>query len=437
MGSCSLWQSIFASKAYFENPVSRIQIHVNHDNKHYPIAENEIESVVKNYVETYDEPLTPARFLSIVTNANLLTKNPSDLRYRFRNKDYLAYFAASGISRHYNEGDKIAEDALLYSIENSCFSINSTILKYIAYSTENIKIIKLLIDQAVSYVKDWEEFSFNNVQFDFLKNIPAPVPKEIGNGQRRKELVAASKREEELDKKLSKEENNIQSPDVIETISIYDYDEEAVLELGNRLLRALLQMNVVSSSLPVFSHLMTGDVKRDLITTLYAMPKKVFYQWASFIDSDLRSIIDEEMKKGEFLKNDRDESLKRARNLVQRVSINFLLSLYYTVACNAAEPSTMANLTKDAYVGDDISNKLERIMFYEEVDDWSSFICEVEKLKNSVKNPMVQHMLCSMVQHLLIWSPKLPYDQRDHLIDVFKFEKKNVKSISLSSRQKK
>lgn len=411
-------------------------IHVNHNSSHYPIAEAEIESVVRNYVETYDEPLTPARFLLIVTSANLLTKNPSDLRYRFRNKDYLAYFAASGISRHYNEEDIIAKNALLYSIENSCFSINSTILKYIAYSTENIKIIKLLIDQAVSYVGDWEEFSFSAEQFDFLRSIPAPIPKAIGNGERKKELDAASKREQELDKQLS-EGNEYRDSDVIETISIYDYDEEAVLELGNRLLRALLQMNVVSSSLPVFSHLMTGEVKRDLITALYSMPQKVFYQWASFIDNDLNSIIDEEMERGELLKSERDESIKKARNLVQRISINFLLSLYYTVACNAAEPSTMANLTKDAYVGDDISKKLERIMFYEEVDDWSSFIREVEEIKDSVKNPMVQHMICAMVQHMLIWSPKLPYGQRDHLIDIFKFEKKNIKSISLSTGYRK
>ena len=290
----------------------------------------------------------------------------------------------------------------------------------------------------MTYVKGWEEFSFDTEQFDFLRSIPVTTPKAIGSGQRKKELEVASKQEQELDKKLSQEDKlDNRNADIIETISIYDYDEKTVIELGNRLLRALLQMNVVASSLPTFSHLMTGEVKRDLITALYAMPKQIFYQWAAFIDDDLKEIVDEELERSEILKSERDEALKKARNMAQRVSINFLLDLYYTVACNAAEPSTMANLTKEIYVGEDVSNKLQRIMFYEEVDDWASVIKAAEDLYAETPKPMVHNMISLMVQHLLIWSPKLPYDQRDHLIDTFKFEKGDIKNISLSNRHKK
>ena len=390
-----------------------------HFQKCHPISEEKIDGVVQNYVKKYEEEITTARFLEIVLSANILKKSQKDLKYRFKNKDYLAYFAAIAVSRHFNEGSATAEADLNYIINYSCFSINSTILKYIAYTTENVRIIELLIDQAIDFVKDWIPYDIDNFQLEYLKNIVEIPPSKIKGDEKKKAIGAAAERERELEKK---------SNDTIETIDIYDYEEESAVELNNQLIKATLQMNVIASTLPVFSHIMLGSVKRRLITALYDMPNRIFYHWASDIDEHLEDLIEEFMQEESGLTDTaKQEETRKIKIALQKLSTNLLLNLYYTVARNSATQATISNLTRSDYIVN-TNNLLEQMMFLEEVDDWNFFKNEAEKLFEKSDSSMVHNMILAMVYHILVWSPSLPFDQRHHLMDKFKFRKdaKNV-----------
>lgn len=398
-----------------------------HFQKCHPISEEQIDKVIRAYAEKYEEEVSTARFFEIVVAANLLKKSREDLKYRFKNKEYLAYFAAMAVSRHFNEGDASAEADLTYIIEYSCFSINSTVLKYIAYTTENIRIIELLLDQAISFVKDWTPYDIDDLQLEYLKNVAENRPRKIKGDEQKKAISAEADREKELEKK---------DTDTIETIDIYDYDENSAVELNNQLIRATLQMNVIASTLPIFSHIMLGSVKRRLITALYEMPNRIFYHWASDIDEHLESLIDEFMQEESGLtETAKQEEKHKIKSALQRLSTNLLLNLYYTVARNSATPATISNLTRPDYATN-TNSLLERMMLFEEVDDWHSFKNEAEKLFAKSNSPMVRNMILAMVYHILVWSSSLPVDQRHHLMDYFKF-KKDSKNILIQNMRLK
>ena len=386
-----------------------------HFHKEYPISEDKIDSVVQLYAQKYDEQITTARFTQIVTKAKSWRKSNANLKYSFRNKDYLAYFVASALSRHFNEDDPNAEEDLAQVVSKSCFSINSTILKYIAYSTENIKIIKLLLAQAVEYVKDWGIYDMDKKQFNYLKTITESSSKALTGGEKAREVSKKVESEKALEEKET---------ETIATIGIYDYDEDDVWKVNNQLIRATLQMQVIASSLPTFSHIMLGDIKRELIMALYTMPNKIFYQWGSVVDDTIHDMIKEfsEQRIKEGQEPVSEDDVRKIRGAMQKMSTNLLLNLYYSVARHSATLATIHNICR--LDGERNSNqRLEQLMFYEEVDDWATFIKEAEALYNETKIPMVKNMVKSMVYHILVWSPTLPSQKRHHLMDTFKFKK--------------
>lgn len=386
-----------------------------HFHKEYPISEDGIASVVKQYAENYDEEITVTRFIQIVTKAKILRKSSADLNYSFRNKDYLAYFVASALSRHFNEDHPDAEKDLAQVVDESCFSINPTILKYIAYSTENIKIIKLLLTQAVEYVKDWGIYDIDNHQFTYLKSISESPAKTITGGEKARAVGKRVESEKALEEKEF---------EAISTIGIYDYDVEDVWKINNQLIRATLQMQVIASSLPTFSHIMPGSIKRELILALYTMPNKIFFQWGSAVDETIEDMIkafsEQQFEEGRGYVSEDD--VRKIRSAMQKMSTGLLLNLYYSVARHSATLATIHNICR--LDGDRNSNqRLEQLMFYEEVDDWSTFIKEAEALYKETKNPMVKNMVKLMVYHILVWSPTLPLQKRHHLMDTFRFKK--------------
>lgn len=397
-----------------------------HFHKEYPVSEVAISTVIEAYSQKYDEDLTTGRFLDIVTSARLLTKSPIDLMYTFQSKDYLAYFAASALSRHFNEDDPHAEEDLSYVLNFSCFSINSTILKYIAYSTENIKIIKLLLQQANCYVQDWGIYDIDNAQFQYLKEIAENSPDAITGNEKRKAIQVKA----DSEKELVEQEN-----ETISVVGLYDYDEEDVWDINNQLIRALLQMRVIASALPTFSHIMPGDIKRELIKALYEMPNKIFYQWGSTVDKTLEDLI-EEFSEKQYEDTQipiTEDDVKKIKGAMQKLSTNLLLNLYYSVSREAATIATIHNISR-LDDNPNVNQRLERLMFYEEVDDWATFIKEAEDLYKETRSTMVRNMIKSMVYHILVWSPTLPTSQGHHLMDKFKF-KKSSKLYLPSSRK--
>lgn len=109
-----------------------------HSNKVYPISSVDIEKIINKYAENYDVSLRIDRFIQIATESGMIIPVKGTLNYEFKNKDHLAYFISKAIILHFNEDSKDVVDILNEIIKCSCFSINSTILKFLVYTTSNI-----------------------------------------------------------------------------------------------------------------------------------------------------------------------------------------------------------------------------------------------------------------------------------------------------------
>lgn len=399
--------------------------HYIHFGKHYPINELEIADVVNAYADKYEEPLKPLRFLEIVNNANLLVRCEDSLSYRFKNNDHLAYFAAEAITRRFNEENPNSEKELCQVVEYSCFGINSTILKFIAYTTGNVRIIELLMHQAISYVKDWPVYNMDNYQFSYLKNVREDEKKEISADSKKREIESVAQKEKRIEELTS---------DEIEIIDIYDYNENDINNFDLQIFRAVLQMNIISSCLTPFSHMMQAPIKRELITALYDMPNQIFNKWSVEIDNNLENIIYEFQKMQESeSSSDTKEVRQKTLAAIQNSSINLLLNLYYTVAKQCAMPSTIENLASERYVNN-TNNRLERMMFFEQVDKWNDFMTEAEELYVDAKSGMIKNMIAGMVYHILIWSPSLPAAKRQYMIDKYSLSSKRKNILLLNSQ---
>ena len=129
-----------------------------HFHREYPITAEHIAEVIEAYCKYYDNRyLTAARFIDIVESSGLMVKTGNGFEYRFKSKDHLAYFVAKALNRkfHNEDGD---EQNLRQIVEQSCFGINGDILMFLTYISDNVRIPRLLLLQAIQYVKDWKEF---------------------------------------------------------------------------------------------------------------------------------------------------------------------------------------------------------------------------------------------------------------------------------------
>lgn len=401
-----------------------------HFNKIYPISENDIEETVNTYVEKYESDIKFSRFLEITTSAKLLIKSHQDWRYRFRNNDYLAYFVSLALSRHFNEDEDSARKALLEVVRNSCFSINPTILKYLAYSTQNMRIVALLLEQVQAFVESWDIYDISKNQFKYLSDVQFHGPQLIAQNARDDAIMAKAHSEESLEMGLKKLEHN--GIEAIQTIDLYDYDESAIWDLNNQLTKALLQMNVVASTLPLFSHILVAPLKQRLVSALYEIPNKIFHRWAQDVEDNFEKYISEIFTNVDEPKT-KAEKYARAKTGLQKVSLDLLLNLFYSVARNAASVSTIQSLIKECNL-ENPNQYIELLMFYEEIDDWRTLIKKTDELDKNTSDIVVKALIRYIVQHIITWSSGLPFDQRHFLMDRFGF-KKDVKGYLLQKNR--
>lgn len=114
---------------------------------------------------------------------------------------------------------------------------------------------------------------------------------------------------------------------------MYDYNEDEIFRLGNQFTRALLQMRVIASALPVFSHIMPAEIKRNLISLLYEMPNRIFFKWADNVNQIVEELVDEFSEQRESDTNKPTAaSTRKIKGMLQHLSVNLLLNLYYASA---------------------------------------------------------------------------------------------------------
>lgn len=368
--------------------------HYIHFNKAYPVSAMHIDEVIKSYCEYYDNRyLTADRFIDIAVNSGLLAKTSSGYQYRFANKNHLAYFVAKALNRKFHDtGDPSDLETI---VKQSCFGINGDILLFMTYISDNVNIPRLLLKQAVSYVSDWSEFDISNITIKYLQAIPNEKINPPPADERDKELH---------DKAIDEEEHD--TP--IETLDIYDYDETKIDELNNQLIRAFLQLKIIARNFSAFISILPAQAKKEYVLAMYKLPNKIFNQWSESIDNGLDRFVEEIItwqEESNFggKKLSRDDIL----HFFQNISLNMLLNLYHLVSSFGANNNTVDYLAQQDYIPSSLNYRIERLMFWEKVDDYQAVIKEAELLYNKRDNGMINNMVLSVLRHMLVHSDKI------------------------------
>lgn len=368
--------------------------HYIHFNKEYPINAEHIHEVIAAYCEYYDNRyLTAERFIEIGVNSGLLSRTSNGYEYRFASKNHLAYFVAKALNRRFHDtGDTTDLESI---VRQSCFSINGDILLFMTYISDNVNISRLLLEQAVSYVSGWTEFDLSDIGIKYLQSMPA------------KSLVSPKEdeKEEEIHNQAIEEEER---DTIIETLDIYDYDETKIDELNNQLIRAFLQLKIIARNFSAFISILPGPVKKDYVSAMYQLPNKIFSQWAESIDNSLDYLVEEviawqEEPDFEGKKLSREDILR----FFQEVSLNMLLNLYYVASSHGANDNTVDYLAQQNYISPSLNYRIERLMFWEKVDDYQAVIKEAEELCSLQGDGMAKNMTLAILRHMLVHSDKI------------------------------
>lgn len=368
--------------------------HYIHFNKEYPINAEHIHEVIAAYCEYYDNRyLTAERFIEIGVNSGLLSRTSNGYEYRFASKNHLAYFVAKALNRRFHDtGDTTDLESI---VRQSCFSINGDILLFMTYISDNVNIPRLLLEQAVSYVSGWTEFDLSGIGIKYLQSMPA------------KSLVSPEEdeKEEEIHNQAIEEEER---DTIIETLDIYDYDETKIDELNNQLIRAFLQLKIIARNFSAFISILPGPVKKDYVSAMYQLPNKIFSQWAESIDNSLDYLVEEviawqEEPDFEGKKLSREDILR----FFQEVSLNMLLNLYYVASSHGANDNTVDYLAQQNYISPSLNYRIERLMFWEKVDDYQAVIKEAEELCSLQGDGMAKNMTLAILRHMLVHSDKI------------------------------
>ena len=288
-----------------------------HTTKQYPIDQREITDVIDQYNKDYDSEIKYEDFLNIVSKGQVFLKDGT--KYYFSDKNYLAYFTAREIKRRCVEEQDYSE--FVKALEYACFGINSDIVMFVTYITDDIRLIQQIMSEIEIFTEGWEEFVVEpSVSIQYLRDIDAlkltaPTPEVIE--ETREKRIRNEKEEEKVDIALSSEKE------------LYNYSEDVELNLMHMMIRALSLLIIVSKTLPAFEHIMKKETKEKCVELIYTLPLKIFNKWAEEVEKnkgDLLEYIIEMSRDYRSMKMTDDDALK----ILKWDSISLLLDIMHS-----------------------------------------------------------------------------------------------------------
>ena len=119
-----------------------------HFTKTYPISIASLHEAITQYNADYDDEVDARQLIEATISAKILMPDSSTANmYKFSTQSQLSYFVARELNRRYHD-DSYESDDIRIVLENACFGINGDILLFITYLTDNIKILRYIIEAA-------------------------------------------------------------------------------------------------------------------------------------------------------------------------------------------------------------------------------------------------------------------------------------------------
>ena len=377
---------------------------------------------VGKYSEEYNVKISANDLLTIGLQTKLL-KQLDDLSIYFTNKNYLAYFIAKYLFRKFqSEGDY---SGIEKALRNICFGINSDILLFITYLSNNIKIVMDICDHAGTLLSPWEELSFEKNNIEILKNykninIKAPTK----DDQRRIK-----------DAKEKKEESQY-SEEIIEAKGLFQYNEEDIDKYPFRLVRAVKYTEMLCKALPSFNNVLKRAQKDNLIESIYTYPHKIAYAELEPLQENIENICSDILKLAEESGAKKRSGKPYSKEDILEIINDYARCMVLNIYNHFAELCTSLKTIKLLYDKETIGANqwLEKLMIKENADDTESFIKEAETFLKSTNDNFIKQMIRLVVRKHLLCNPELSHSKKQQIIDKF-FGESARKSMLLSSNK--
>lgn len=392
--------------------------HYIHFNKKYPLPIEEFEVAINEYSERYDNEINPKMVYDIAIKSNIIKEIPNKFGIEFCDENLLAYFTALHLNREFNEGQ--CEDELKYILDNICFEINGDIILFLSYITSNVRILYPIMKSMIELMEEWEEFSFEKSNIEFLSRRTAHHVKQSfpDKEEKRKNIEEKTQTEKTIvEEKLKNAE------------SLYSYDESKVNSFSNKISKSLNYLELVAKILPNFRHILKGDEKKMVVEILYTYPNKLLYFMLKDIDQNIDRLIKDILSKNPKTKRGMMITKDMLEKSLQTQAMMYILSVYDFVACTASVGKGIDELNKFAY-NKNLNCMLLNVMMEENNGNFYNFSSKAEKLYDSVDSDMLKDMITMVVRKYFLNHEIILNGKAQHIADKF-FGKNDRRKLQL------
>lgn len=346
-----------------------------HFNKKYPVDEADFKCIVQKYNTDHRTDHFYRDVLNELVDAKILNVDRCDVS--FYNKTYLAYFVAKYINRKIQNGK--GSEELKYVIDNLCYNINSDILLFLTYITENISALYHILLSEMDYSKEFKEYSLDKNDITLLTEAEIVDNIEVVSQDDKKQK---NRRDIMAERRVFENEN-------IQKVNLYqeDLDEFTITEL-----QLLKYLELISKILPCFYHLLDVKEQDAFVEEIYRLPNRIAYFLFRPLEENKEQLLDELYK---FINN--SENMKKldrdgVKQLLSRILTDMLLTLYDISARWTVTDRTIRALDSFDYKNDS-SYFVQNIMMHENLGEFYSYVKRSDELFDKTKSNYIQYLL--------------------------------------------
>ena len=234
-------------------------------NQNSEIDQENISQILAKYNKEHDDEVEYLYFVNACLESKILKNIGAGIHYRFSDKNILSYFIAREIIRIWN--DDLDDTDMKNLIKYIRYGINSNIILFVTYLTDNLYLVRNIIESTIRYMENWPSIDIVDVNVGYLKSLNGKLELEAPTKQERKKN---EDQEEQEDKEDIKEYEDSQ-------IVVKDYFDTQVDDcehLINQIIRSMTLLEITSKCLPGFEHRMKKEDKDNILDIIFNLPDR-------------------------------------------------------------------------------------------------------------------------------------------------------------------
>ena len=399
--------------------LAKVAHHIHFMQK-YPLSSQDLLSIIGQYNDEYGSDVDALGFIEVVSNSRILIPSEDGASYRFSNNSQLAYFVAREVNSQYHQNNN--EEDICKILRLACFGINSDILLFMSYITDNINILRLILNAALENTKDW-------IELDFRENLPGFLK------EQRDHLVALPSKTALSDEEHAAVKVEIEADAAIQTTDIYDYSEEDADQFVNQFVRSVQLLTIIARCLPSFEHMMPKEDKWRFVSAIYELPNKIFNTWANEANKEVDEILSFfKSQSQDYFAREKKVSDKELLKALQWSAMSLLLDVYHLPVFYATKDNTIRYLSGFNYSARE-TYQLEHLMMLGRNGSQKEFTAEASRLFDNTNSLLYSTMVRRVVGHFLVFRSDFDYSIIQQLQTKF-FPGSNIQKGVLVQRLK-